>query len=511
MNPRGALSTTLLALLCCALAQQAAAQTIDREKSRFVSEPYGRAGTCAPFRLVFSGPAGSTAQVQVQWGSVTLSRQVAVANAPAQVILPVPLVPDATVVVRIAEAQDSLQPRLPPRPAGTSVEQPYVAVFATDPLYARAVLPVAPGQLVADYYDIAEFFADWRLLDGYDAVVIFNPDDSRLPAGAQRAIAEFCSLGGALFVAGSFRFGEQAADLPAPGEAQPLEFRSTPMLRFEYGAGAIYRCEYEQLRRARQANAVIRDALLDHLWQGATDAPGGTQPSRAAPQSLPLLQPGHMAQAAPGVVFWVLALTLLLACGVGPTLAARLGKRASFGWLGMAALMAGLGAAGAGQTGPQPLADTWAVVVRGPRDHGPQALRGFVLAEESVETWLVDLDAPGPRPLPRPFAQATGHKGWVVDLPLARAPVSGKAATLRFGLVEGENFRDFAAGARMGEAGFDRQSGRVLDWWLQMNAWRGRAATLAPLAAQEVPVPPGAQERPAGAIAVTMLRAKGGN
>lgn len=501
----------LVALLCCLLAQAAPAQAIDREKSRFLSDPWGRAGTCAPFRLVFSGTAGSTAEVLVRAGDVTLTRQVAVAEGPAQVVLPVAVTPGVEITVRVGETRDTLQPRLPPRPAGASVEQPYVAVFATDPLYARAVLPADAGQLVADYFDIAAFFADWRLLDGYDAVVIFNPDDTRLPPGAQRAIAEFCSLGGALFVAGSFRFGEQAADLPAPGDARPMDFRGTPLLRFEYGAGAIYRCEYEQLRRARQASAVIRDALVDHLWQGQPLAPGGPLPTRAPPLNLPMLEQGPAAQAAPGPLFWALGTALLLACGVGPILAARLGRRRALGFAGLCALLVVLGAAGSAQTGPQPVADTWAVVARGPRPQGPQALRGFVLAEPSVENWLVDLDAPGPRPLPRPFATTAGTRGWVVDLPLCNAPAPGPAATLRFGLVEGDNFRDFAARARQGQHGFDRQSGRLLDWWLQGHAWRGRAASLAPAAGVDVPVPPGAQGRPAGAIAVTMLRAKGGN
>lgn len=499
------------AVMLLVLVPALAAQTIDREQSRFLTEPHGRPGTCAPYRLQFSAAAGSTATVEVHWGSVLLARAVPVPEATVAVVLPVPVGQGVKLLVRVGEAQDSHEPRLPPRSAAASHEQPYVAVFSGDPLYARAVLPSSPGQVLADYFATAEFFDDWRLGDGYDALVLFNPDDARLPHGAQRAIAEYCSLGGAVFVAGSFRFGEQAGDLPAPGDPEPVTLRDVPVQRFEYGAGAIYRCEWEALRKARSAQQVIRDAVLDHLWQGAEKPPGGPAHSRALAGSLPLLEPGPMAQGGAGPLFWVLATALVMGCVVGPLLMVRVSKA---GWLpgvvviGLCAVVGGLGAT---QSGPQPGADQWSVALTGPRPGGPAALRSFVVSEPAVPTWRVDLTDTNARPLPRPLTAVAGRPAWLVDLPLAASPQRGKAAELRFGVIEGLGFRDFATAARGGEFGYARDQGRLLDWWLENHAWRGRMADLAPCQITQAVAPPGCQVRAAGAIAITTVRWQGGN
>lgn len=504
------LTLALLALLAL-LAPGLCAQAIDRQRSGFATEPQARPGTCAPFRLQFDAPAGSTAKLEVHWGKVVLTREVAVAGPGATALLPVPAVPGARVVVRVGDQQDWLEPAIPPRSASAAHSQPYVAMFASDPLYARAILPNQPGTMLVDYFSTEEFFADWRLADGYDALVLLNPDDARLPQGSQRAIAEFCSLGGAVIVAGSFRFGELASALPAPGEPVPMLLREVPALRFEYGAGAIYRFEWEALRRARSAQAVVQQALSDHLWQGAAVAPGGPAPSRAAPAGLPLLIPGPPAQAAPGPGFWVLASALLLVCLLAPLLATRL---SAAGWL-PGAMLAGLALAIGGlallQTGPAVMADAWTVVLAGPRDDGPRAWRSFVVAESSVTVWRINLDDAANRALPRPLPAIDGRPAWLVDLPLAPRGLSGPVVELRQGLIAGQGFRDFAAEARTGGAGFGREPGRLLDWWLETHAWRGRMAALAPAQVQQVPVPPGCEPRPQGAIAVTLWRHEPGN
>src|SRR5690606_38459275 len=155
----------------------------------------------------------------------------------------------------------------------------------------RGVLPSTPRGAVCDYFDLADFFTDWRLMDGYDAIVIFNPQETRLPVGSQRAMAEFCSLGGAALVVGSFRFGEKAVDLPPPAEPRLMQFRDVPLQRMGYGAGAIYRIGFEELRHSQSAPDVIIDALRDHLWFGANRAPAGTPESRVPPTRSPMGPP----------------------------------------------------------------------------------------------------------------------------------------------------------------------------------------------------------------------------
>jgi len=476
------------------------------EKSRFLTEPWARPGTCAPYRLILDAPAGSTVTVEVHWESVVLTRTVAVPGPGTAITLPVPVAEGVRLVAMLDAERDEHTPRLPPRSAAASYQQPYVSVFAGDPLYARAVLPTEPGIIVADYFDVADFFTDWRLADGYDALVLFNPDESRLPVGAQRAIAEFCSLGGVVFVAGSFRFGEQATDIPAPGDPVPMTLRDVLVQRFGYGAGAVYRCEWESLRKARSARDVIRDAVLDHLWLGADKPPGGPAPTRAAPANRPLLQPGPMAEGAPGPLFWTLAGALLAACGVVPLIAVRIHKAQ---WLGSAAVLvgcAGIGGLASLQAGPEPAADAWALVLGGEKADGASALRTFVVAEPSITQWAVNLDDPGDRVLPRPLVAVATRPCWLADVPLAGTFTRGETAELWFGKIRDMNFRDFATAAREGSYGYDRQQGRLLDWWLESNAWRGRAAQVAPATAANLPKPPGCGLRPAGAIAITGLR-----
>ncbi|MBE7490762.1 MAG: hypothetical protein HS108_03210 [Planctomycetes bacterium] len=493
-------------LVLVALACGARAQAIDAEASRFLGEPWARPGTCAPYRLHWDAVPGATARIEVHWGHTVLAHEVATPDRRGVAVLPVPVAEDVKLVLYQGETITEHRPRLPSRAAAASHAQPYVAVFAGDPLYARAVLPTEPGSLVADYFDLADFFTDWRLADGYDALVLLHADESRLPPGAQRTIAEFCSLGGAVFVAGSFRFGEQAQGIPAPGDPVPAQLRDVTLQRFEFGAGAVYRCEWEVLRRSRSARAVVKDAIMDHLWAGAATAPGGPAPSRAVPATAPWLEPGPLADGAPGALFWVLACALVAGCAVLPLVARRLSPHL---WLApvMVAGFAGvIGALSLLQTGPAPLADGWIVARTGPRHNGPVSVSAWVVADPAVSTWVVNLDAPGPRLLPRPVADVAGRPAWLADLPLASPVTGGQAARLDGGRVDGVNFRDFALAARNEGYGYTRQQGRLLEWWLEANAWRGRSALLMPAQAAGGLTPPGCAPRVQGAIAITPLR-----
>ena len=74
------------------------AQAIDRERSRFLSEPHGRPGTCAPFRLVFTAQS-EVERVTITHGNTQLTRDVStLPGEKAEVVLPVFVAPDEQVM-----------------------------------------------------------------------------------------------------------------------------------------------------------------------------------------------------------------------------------------------------------------------------------------------------------------------------------------------------------------------------------------------------------------------------
>lgn len=469
--PPAALILILLAVMAVAPVH---AQAIDKERSRFLSEPHGRPGTCAPYRLVFRATA-DTERVEVTHGNVKLVMEVAaVAGATSETILPVYVAPD--VVIRVAG--DEHTPRLPPRRIEPDYEQPYVAVFAADAMYARPILPSVPGQLACDYYENREFFSDWRMFDGYDGLVLFSPEAQRPPAGTQRAIAEFCSLGGAAIIIGSFRMGERVEGLPAPADAQLLKIHGVGAQRMAYGPGAIYRIDFEELRRSGNPYAVLRGALLDHMWYGEARAPAGKPQSRVPSPAALNVVAGTPEAPQPGPLFFGLAGALLALCGVLPQVARRIKFGALWAMPAVAAGAASIGAIALLQPQPRPLLDCWAVVYAESQDRQrPASARAFLLPGQDIdETLAVDL-AGAARALPRPWRSAQGKAGWQLDLPLQTGEPA-IAAELTQGEVNGTRFRDFAALAYKGEGGFDAESARLLEWWLDENAYRGRRSGL---------------------------------
>jgi hypothetical protein len=494
----------LLALLCCCALP---AQVIDTERSGFLSAPNGRTGTWAPYRLVLREVVGDTLTVSSEAPGVTLTRQVAVAGlAETEVVIPVFVGEGA----RLGVGQAAHEPTLPLRRVDPDYARPYVAVFSSDPVYARGVLPSTPRGAICDYYELSGFFGDWRLLDGYDAVVIFNPLETRLPAGSQRALAEFCSLGGAALIVGSFRFGEKAVDLPPPAELQVMQVRDVQLQRMGYGAGAIYRVGFDELRLSQSAPDVIIEALRDQLWFGAGQAPAGTPESRVPPVRTPMGPPLPPPDAAPSPLFWGLAGGLLLLCGLAPLVAGRLTRRA---WPAQLALLAGCaGIAGLAllQTRPLPTLEVSALLRGGEGE--ARCARVFLLAErEWTETLTVDLDDQAYRGLPRKLPGRPGWHAWAEDLPLV-AQGAGRAGPVRlaFGMVGKLSFRDFSTRAHRGETGFSTDDAHLLEWWLDANAYRGRRAELQPLE-WRFPERPGAELRvvPRGAIGVTVKREGG--
>lgn len=270
----------LLALLCGCVS----AQTIDAERSRFLSAPNGRTGTYAPYRLVLTDLQGADSfTVHSDAPGVSLRREVASAGKQElEVVLPIMVGDDVTVRVSDEAGLEraSISPRMPLRRIEPDYARPYAAVFSNNPVYARVLVPNSPRTAVCDYFELGEFFNDWRLFDGYDALVIINPDEARLPPGSQRAIAEYCSLGGNALIIGSFRLGEKDVDVPAPADPQVLLIRGVAVQRFGYGPGAIYRVGFDDLQHSQLAADVVVDALRDQFWFGAADAPGGKPQSR---------------------------------------------------------------------------------------------------------------------------------------------------------------------------------------------------------------------------------------
>jgi hypothetical protein len=466
----------LLILLC---ASPLAAQSIDRERSGFASGQNGRSGCFAPYRAVVKDVGGlDSVRVTSSFGTVQLSREVATEGRPeVRVLLPVFVGTGAAVSV----GADVHEPALPMRRFEADYERSYVAVFSPDPVAARYILPDDPSLVMADHYDLSEFFTDWRLLDGYDAVVIFNPGDARLPAGSQRAIAEFCSLGGAILIAGSFRLGEQAQGLPAPADPMLHSFRGVGAQRFGYGWGAIYRVGWDDLRRSRSAQLAISDALLHHAWFGADRVPGGKRQTRADAGRAPVAPPLPLEAAAPGPMFWGLAAGLLLLCGFAPAVIGRLTRRL---WPAQLVLLAGcaaIGAAATMQERPLPVIETSVVVFDG--EGAAASARVYVRAMDGWRNALhVNLDDPAARYLPRPMSSGPEERCWLLDVPLLATVVpEGESVLMEGGMIGSSTYRVLAARAHRGETGFSTDDAWLLDDWLESNAYRGRRATLTPL------------------------------
>lgn len=490
----------LLILLCGPLC----AQSFDEGKSRFLSAPHGRTGTWAPYRLALTNLDGlDTVTVKSIAPGVVLEKQVAAAGvSEVEIILPVYLHEGARLLV----GETEFKPELPVRRVEPDYARAYTAVFSSDPVYARGVMASTPTGAICDYYELGQFFTDWRLFDGYDAVVIFNPTDVRLPAGSQRAIAEFCSLGGVVVVAGSFLFGEKGVNVPPPAEPTLPVLRGVRAQRYGYGPGAIYRFGFDDLRNSPSAHLVLADALHDQMWFGATRAPGGKPMSRIPPAGRPHPSPLPLEEVRPTTLFWALGGGLLLLCGLAPVLAARATKRA---WVSHSVLALGCAGIGGGallQDSPQAPMEYSMIVSTGEGEAASARL--YVQAEHTWgNTLTVSLDGDS-RDLPRQSDAPPGWHAWTLDRPLVKTPADrSDAVTLKRARIGELIFRDFATQAHRGGTDFSTSEAFLLGWWLEENAYRGRTEQLAPLEPlAEGYSQPGAEMRYRGGIRVTEVR-----
>lgn len=483
---RCALRRAALALVVLA-AGALNAQAINHDETRLLSLPHGRPGCYAPLQVVFDAPPSATsALVESVSDGVVLTRQVNI-ERPGRVSTRVPwlVAKGSKVRVTINGHSDEFTPPMPSRPQPPSYGRAYVAVFATDAAKARELLP-PNDDLTCDFFAERDAPDDWRLLDGYDAL-LFLGAGAAWPDAVIEAATQFASLGGCVI-----------QDHAAVAGHGPIVAG-----RQGVGVGAVYTL-------ANAALADIRRAVRDHRWRGDDLPPAGPAPSRAIAEPFErgwLIPHGQEPPRAPALFFALAGLALLVTV-LGPVVAARLTARAWVAPLAVAALAGAITVGGLLQGAPPATVEYFTV----DNAEGAIASRRTFITCEAIETapevLSIKLDGGGPRILARGAPARVGCRAWVVDTPLTPLPAAGTAVELRNGRIEGRIFRDYAVAARRGETPFSDDQARILDWWLERFAYRGCDARLAPASAPaEPPVPlESVFWRPRGAITVTPLR-----
>lgn len=500
----------ILSFAFCICCGSAAAQAINHDETRLLSAPNGRPGCYAPLQVVFDAPEGAkSALVECISDGVVLTRQVNIEKAGrASTQLPWLVAKGSKVRVTINGQSDEFTPAMPTRPQPPGYGRLYAAVFAPDVARARDLLP--PGDdLTCDFYSEREAFEDWRLLDGYDAVLILDTANAAFSAKFWAAIREHRTLGGVTLSHTGLQSG--AGISPILGaepdeEASPWSFGECAGLRYVGGAGAHYGFS----RTGRFSRAVLIAACRHQRWRGDDIPPAGPAPSRAVAEPFErgwLYPQGQEPPSAPAMFFALAGLALLLTV-LGPIVAARLTSRAWVAPLAIAVGATALCALGLLQSGPPATVEVFSVESRA----GDLAsTRSYVSCEAisgAPETWTIHLDAEGPHRLARSAPARVGCRAWVVDTPLTPLLEAGRPVTLVSGKIEGQIFRDYAAKARRGQTGYDEGSARILDWWLERFAYRGCDARIAPATPDRTPPTdwPNVFWRNRGAITVTPVR-----
>jgi hypothetical protein len=314
-------------------------------------------------------------------------------------------------------------------------------------------------------------------------------------------LMQFTTIGGTIVVVGDFIHG--------PNE-QPIDLAGLSGTRIYQGTGAFYQVGFDNWANHSSRARVLIQAIRDHRWRGDDMPPSGSAPSRAVSEPYErgwLFPQGQEPPRAPAWFFALSGLVLLLTL-LGPIVGARLTSRA---WVAPLAIAVGATALcwlGSLQSGPPATVEVFTVESRG---GDVASTRSYVTCEDipgAPEILTINLDAEGPRRLARSAPARMGCRAWVVDTPLTTPLEMGKRVDLREGKIEDLIFRDYAAKARRGQSHFDEGQARILDWWLEANAYRGRDARLAPATPRDEPLAdwPNVYWRQRGAITVTPLR-----
>ncbi len=503
----------LLLFVLCLAASTAAAQAINHDETRLLSAPNGRPGCYAPLQVVFDAPDGAkSALVESISDGVVLTRQVNIDGpSPVSTRLPWLVAKGSKVRVTINGQSDEFTPPMPSRPQPPSYGRIYAAVFSHDVGKARDIFK-SGDEMMCDYFDgqedafpvggrVTDYLEDWRMFDGYDVVIVLSTVGRTWPERFARSLTEFVSTGGAVFVAGEF-------GLPAGG--QPRVFLEVAALYQLLGWGVLIRCNLNSIIDAPTPTRVVVAAIRDHRWRGNDTPPSGPAPSRAVTEPFERGWLNPQGQEPPNAPAWFFALAglVLLLTLLGPIVGARLTSRV---WVAPLAIAVGATALcwlGSLQSGPPATVEVFTVESRG---GDVASTRSYVTCEDipgAPQVWTINLDAEGPRRLVRAAPARMGCRAWVVDTPLTKPLETGKSVDLREGKIEDLIFRDYAAKARRGQAHFGDAEARILDWWLEANAYRGRDARMAPAApANEPPADwPNVYWRLRGAITVTPLR-----
>lgn len=473
--PKPSTKVTATTLLLMFLAPLSAQDSIELLSPRF-----GRPGTWAPARVTIAEAAGGSDAVVIRSHApgTVLELDTGAMQGTEGTTAVIPVFLGNGAYLSANSGRLDLEIPAPRRPVAVDYRLPYVAVFAPESVNPRAYYPTAPSARFCDYYSDAEFFSDWRYLDGYDAVVLFHPQEANLPVEASKVLAQFASLGGSVIVVGSFQFESHAEGLSAPSEPEALQFRNLLARRFGYGAGAIYRLSWPDIRDSSYPAGILDQLIQNQRWFGAKRPPARKPDCRALPvPPLNIPNAGGFSNT-PSFGAYALMGGLIVILFVIPIAGGRAKSRR---WLVPGLIVVGISGIGLASTSierPNPTAESATILFSDGGPNSPASARIW-LQVELPTTLTFRLNALDEQGLARPF-HSGDWSGLQVDMPLIKGvEAGGYSVHMRGGRVNGKVFRSVITKARKGETPFSENEARILEWWLQHNAWRGRSATIA--------------------------------
>lgn len=452
-----------LCLVFALVASSLTAQTIDRDRSGWATDGHGRFGCFAPFRVSFDSPVNAEAVIESVQRSVVVTRRIVVRERPAVIDIPAQIHSETRIRVTVGGVTDEWQIPMPESNVPADYENLYVAVFASDVAGARERLGRVRG-VTLDVYDVTRLFDDWRYLDGYDALVVLGA--GQLSERQTTMLRDFLSLGGSVI-----EVGERFVPESRPEE---LSLSGAKVKRFPLATGGYYRVTDNDWNAS---SSVIARCAQDQSWFGAAEPPGGEPFTRGASfKRLPdYFKPLPASEVPTSGAFWfgmmLLGFLLVMLALVFP----RLVRRSWWAYLAMGGASCSVLVVVAFMPRVRPNAEVL-VLWRGDAD-GPTSARMLVSVEAAHgEEWVVDLDR-GDRALARTVLDWDDRKLWTLDVPMASGQETiGETYELRQSRVGELTFRDFGTSARNQETALSLDAARLVDWWLDANAWRGRKA-----------------------------------